>query len=109
MSSIIDLTAIVTPRSGQTARFLELFQKCAEAVAQEPGTLIYELRKGLPDKNGGKQQLVIREVYADPAGQEAHMQSAAVKSMIAAIESGKLVENIDVIFTGSPIGARSKL
>ncbi|KAJ0293006.1 hypothetical protein CBS470a_002207 [Colletotrichum nupharicola] len=58
-TQLLDLTAVITPKPGKAE---QLFSNCVNySKANEPGTLRYEIHRGLKDKNGGLEEFVVRE------------------------------------------------
>ncbi|CRK08025.1 hypothetical protein BN1708_009789 [Verticillium longisporum] len=106
----IDLVAIITPKKGQTERFLSLFAACAaHAEKSEPGTLRYRIHRGKRDETSGAEELVVRETpndvlfygscyrYENAAALQTHLAGAHVKAMVGEIEAGTLTENVKII------------
>ncbi|KAF9872630.1 hypothetical protein CkaCkLH20_09809 [Colletotrichum karsti] len=110
-TQIIDLTAVITPKPGKAEKVFELFSNCVNySEANEPGTLRYEIHRGLQDKNGGLEEFVVRETYADEDAMNKHMVGPDVVALVKAMETGDLVENVKVIHTKPGAGyERSKI
>lgn len=47
--------------------------------------------------------------YKDEAAEKAHVASDACQTLIAEIQKGNLIENVQVVYTKSELGFQSKL
>ncbi|KAF5521108.1 hypothetical protein CGCA056_v007125 [Colletotrichum aenigma] len=110
-TQLLDLTAVITPKPGKAEQVFQLFSNCVNfSKANEPGTLRYEIHRGLKDKNGGLEEFVVRETYADEDALNKHMGGPDVVALVKAMESGELVESVKVIHTNPGAGyERSKI
>ncbi|EOO02225.1 putative antibiotic biosynthesis monooxygenase protein [Phaeoacremonium minimum UCRPA7] len=107
MSKVVDLTAILTPNPGKIERIVALFRAVEKAAkAGEPGTLRYEMHKGIKDKNGGVEELVVREVEE---AMQTHIAGSDCQVFIKAMEAESLCENVKVIFHKPIVGVESRL
>ncbi|KAF4121279.1 Antibiotic biosynthesis monooxygenase [Geosmithia morbida] len=108
--ALIDLTAIITPKSPEKGlRFLALFEACVSYTEKyERGYVYrYELHKGIPDKNG-KEQFVVLESYKDEDGMQKHMKSPPVLELVERGAKEDLTD-VQVILTTKGAGISSKL
>ncbi|KAJ2905204.1 uncharacterized protein MKZ38_006110 [Zalerion maritima] len=109
MSSVVELTGVLTLNPGKAERFIALFKNIlAHANANEPGTIVYELHVGIPEKNNGEQVVVAKEMYKDQASMDIHMAGEGVKTILEAMEKENLIKSSQIIFT-EPLGGRSKI
>lgn len=100
--AIVDLTAVLTLNRGKLKRFLEEFESISKFVkANEPGVLRYELHRGLPEKNGGADIVVIREIYASEDAQKAHIDTPQCQAFIKAMEEEKFCSDAKIVFTAT--------
>ncbi|KAJ9165538.1 hypothetical protein NKR19_g370 [Coniochaeta hoffmannii] len=98
--TIIDLTAVLTLNPGKLQRVLEEFDRISKFVkANEPGVLRYELTRGIPEKNGGADIVVIREIYASEAAQQSHLETPACQHFIKCMEGEKFCADAKIVFT----------
>ena len=89
--SKVSVVATLTAKAGRGDEIIAAFEGAKDAVAGEPGTLMYALHRNQANPD----VFYVTELYADQAALDAHMGGAA---MAALAGLGDAIESADLQF-----------
>jgi quinol monooxygenase YgiN len=89
--SKVSVVATITAKKGRGEEIIAAFDSAKDAVASEPGTLLYVLHRNQSNPD----VFYVTELYEDQAALDAHMSGAAVAALAGI---GDAVESFDLQF-----------
>lgn len=89
--AMVSVVATITAKDGRGDEVIAAFERARQAVAAEPGTLLYALHRNQNNPN----VFYVTELYEDQAALDAHMAGEAMQALAGL---GDAIESADLQF-----------